>query len=131
MNPQSTESEVVESALVGPREWEWSLGKTRAAPKFVRIMYWLLRGSSGRKDSTAIKRLSVSSPDQLFPFREETSIHRGPGPHSRSIAAEPMLELGPDSGSFYNAAHPQLLRYRPEKTHTSGTTEPYPGPGVM
>lgn len=68
--------------------------------------------------------------DQLLAFKEETSIHRGPGPHPRTAAAEPALELGPDSGSFYNTAQPQLLGHRPEKRHTSGTTQLYPGPAL-
>lgn len=72
----------------------------------------------------------TKTPDQLLPFKEETSIHRGLGPHPRSAAAEPVLELGPDSGSFYNTTHPQLLGNRPEKRHISGTTQPYSGPGV-
>lgn len=73
----------------GGTQWVgWCLGKLEQHPSLsayvlaFKIVLW----KEGFHSCT-------KTPDQLLPFKEETSIHRVLGPHPRSAAAEPVWNL--------------------------------------
>lgn len=62
--------------------WGWYAGTTELH-QFGLLSVPLLRGSSWRKDSMALKRLQTTSPGQLLPSKEETKNPQGFGPSSK------------------------------------------------
>lgn len=112
LKPQGPEGEVVDSSVVGPSGVGVVSGYNHSSTQ-VCLLYMVAFKRVFSKNSPAVKRLQITSPDQHLPSKEETNIHKGLGHHPNSEATEPVLEVGPDFGSSHNAALTQLPRHRP------------------